>query len=162
MRTSSGKIAAVRSSVIDVRFEKNPPKIHDILHVKGVAIEVLEYMDPYTVRGIAMHPSYGLSVGDLVEYIDKKERRKPRVKQENVWYGFGLFGLVGWSLTIPSLVGLSTGIVIDMAYPSRYLWSMMGLLVGVLVGCFTIYYWIGKEYAKIRRDKDDDDAVDRV
>lgn len=61
-----GSVVAVRGSVVDVRFEDEPPSIHDILLVgeKGeIVIEVLSQSDAQHVRGIALTPTQGVARG---------------------------------------------------------------------------------------------------
>ena len=66
--------------------------------------------------------------GDLIETVGTKENRKIRARQEadrGVWFGLGMFGLVGWSVAIPTLIGIATGIWIDKRWPSPYSWTLM-------------------------------------
>lgn len=65
-----GKIISVRGSVVDVSFEKNLPPIYTLLHSgknKQVSIEVLSQLNDYSVRGISLNPTQGLSRGMVVE-----------------------------------------------------------------------------------------------
>ena len=45
----------------------------------------------------------------------KARRRRPK----SVWFGLGMSGLVGWSVTIPTLIGAALGIWVDKHYPSH-------------------------------------------
>ena len=45
----------------------------------------------------------------------KARRRGPR----SVWFGLGMSGLVGWSVTIPTLIGAALGMWVDDRYPSH-------------------------------------------
>jgi ATP synthase protein I len=56
-----------------------------------------------------------------------------------------MFGLVGWSVAIPTLIGIVLGIWIDSAWPSQYSWTLMGLIMGVIVGCLNAWYWVKRE-----------------
>jgi ATP synthase protein I len=88
----------------------------------------------------------------LEDHIARKERRKLSARQrpqDRVWFGLGTFGLVGWSITIPTLVGLGLGLWIDATWPSRYSWTLMLLIGGVLLGCWNAWYWISQEQARI-------------
>jgi ATP synthase protein I len=59
-----------------------------------------------------------------------------------VWFGLGTFGLVGWSVAIPTLIGIGLGVWIDSRWPSRFSWTLMFLFAGVVVGCFNAWYWV--------------------
>lgn len=64
-----GSVVSVRGSVVDIRFESKLPDINSLLHAHDgkIAIEVLKQLDEYTVRGIALTPTQGLSRGASVE-----------------------------------------------------------------------------------------------
>jgi len=65
-----GVIAAVRGSVVDVRFDERLPPIYSILRTgeRGdIVIEVLAQRDTRHVRGIALTPTQGLARGMTVE-----------------------------------------------------------------------------------------------
>jgi ATP synthase protein I len=80
--------------------------------------------------------------------VDKREKRKLKARREGdrgVWFGFGMFGLVGWSVTIPTVAGIALGIWIDAKWPSRFSWTLMLLVAGVGLGCFNAWRWVEKE-----------------
>jgi len=59
--------------------------------------------------------------------IAVKEQRKlkgRRQKGQDVWFGLGMFGLVGWSVTIPTLIGVALGVWIDKTWGSQYSWTL--------------------------------------
>jgi ATP synthase protein I len=82
------------------------------------------------------------------ERVDRKERRKleaRRHRQEGMWFGIGMFGLVGWSVVVPTLIGVALGMWIDATWPSQYSWTLMMLFAGVVAGCFNAWYWVKRE-----------------
>ena len=65
-----GVIAAVRGSVVDVRFDGPLPPIYSVLHAgekDRIVIEVLAQRDARHVRGIALTPTQGLARGMAVK-----------------------------------------------------------------------------------------------
>jgi len=64
-----GVVAAVRGSVVDIRFDTHLPPIYSLLHAQegGIVIEVLAQLDAHHVRGIALTPTQGLARGNAVE-----------------------------------------------------------------------------------------------
>lgn len=77
--------------------------------------------------------------------IDRAARRRLKAQQEknrNIWYGMGMFGLVGWSIAIPTLLGTALGLWIDRHWPSPYSWTLMLLFAGLMVGCINSWYWL--------------------
>lgn len=75
---------------------------------------------------------------------EKLRIRAGKHKDETVWFGLGMFGLIGWSVAIPTLIGVVIGIWIDSTYPSRFSWTLMMLIMGVAVGCMNAWYWVRK------------------
>jgi ATP synthase protein I len=75
-----------------------------------------------------------------------------------VWFGLGMFGLVGWSVVVPTIVCLAVGLWIDSAYPSRYSWTLMFLFIGVALGALNAWYWVSRERKMIEKPDDGDDG----
>ena len=89
---------------------------------------------------------------DLAEAIRRHEERKARSRHEGrhgLAFGLGLFGLVGWSVAIPTLIGIALGVWIDGRSEGPYSWTLMLLVLGVAVGCLNAWFWVRKE---TRRD----------
>jgi ATP synthase protein I len=85
---------------------------------------------------------------NLRREVLRKESRKirgQREKDRGVWFGLGMFGLVGWSVAIPTLIGLGVGIWIDSRWPGRHSWTLMGLVIGVVLGCLNAWFWVKRE-----------------
>lgn len=96
----------------------------------------------------------------LATTIGAKERRRARAVRrggDSVWFGLGMFGLVGWSVAVPTLALLALGIWIDRTWPSRYSWTLMLLLLGVLLGCVNAWYWLTRERDAIALEREEED-----
>ncbi len=61
-------------------------------------------------------------------------------------------GLVGWSVTIPTLIGAALGIWIDKRYTSSYSWTLMLLCLGLIIGCLNAWHWVDSEYKEMQED----------
>lgn len=64
----------------------------------------------------------------LQDEVDAKQSRKLQARREgdrSAWFGLGMFGLVGWSITIPALLGVALGVWIDQRWPTRFSWTLM-------------------------------------
>jgi ATP synthase protein I len=73
---------------------------------------------------------------------------------KSVWFGLGMSGLIGWSVTVPTLVGAAIGVWADQRYPSGYSWTLMLLLIGLIIGCLNAWHWVDSEYKEIQEDSD--------
>lgn len=94
---------------------------------------------------------------ELTRALGEAEKRKVRAREreeESVWFGLGTFGLVGWSVAIPTLIGLALGIWLDSAVPVPFSWTLTLLFVGIIVGCANAWYWISRERDEINAGLD--------
>lgn len=73
----------------------------------------------------------------------KLKRRNER--RRSVWFGLGMFGLVGWAVALPTLMGIGLGLWIDGHVDSGRSWTVALLLAGLTLGCFNAWYWVKKE-----------------
>ncbi len=81
----------------------------------------------------------------------KARRHGPK----SVWFGLGMSGLVGWSVTIPTLIGAALGIWVDKRYSSQYSWTLMLLFMGLIIGCLNAWLWVQSEYKEMQEDSDE-------
>jgi ATP synthase protein I len=84
--------------------------------------------------------------------------RARREKENTFWYGLGMFGTIGWSVAIPTLVGVGLGLWIDSNWPGRVSWTLTLLFLGLALGCFNAWYWVKREReASERKNIGEDD-----
>lgn len=85
---------------------------------------------------------------DLAHTVARKEARKLRARAERDrgWaHGFGMFGMVGWSVAVPTVLGIALGVWLDSRYASPYSWTLMLMIAGLLVGALNAWYWVSRE-----------------
>lgn len=85
---------------------------------------------------------------ELSEKVGKSALRKITARKErhrSIWFGMGMFGLVGWSVAIPTLLGAALGRWIDQKWPSTYSWTLMLLFFGLALGCLNAWRWVKEE-----------------
>ncbi len=100
---------------------------------------------------------------DMARKIGSKSTRKLKAKRlagQKTWFGLGMMGLVGWSIILPTLIGLLVGIWIDSTTDSRYAWTLMLMVAGLAIGCLNVWYWLNKEAREIRKDEEDEETED--
>ncbi|EDX82950.1 F0F1-ATPase subunit, putative [Synechococcus sp. PCC 7335] len=93
------------------------------------------------------HPHRQRQKEDFLKKISRKSQRKLKAQRSRsqAWIGMRMFGLVGWAVSIPTLIGIALGVWIDRQVQSQYSWTLMLLIVGIALGCFNGWYWIEKE-----------------
>jgi ATP synthase protein I len=85
----------------------------------------------------------------LLKKVGKREVRKLKARREPVrnvlWSGLYMTGVVGWLVSLPTVIGALIGKWLDSALPERFSWTLTLLFVGLIVGCANAWYWLKKE-----------------
>ena len=92
--------------------------------------------------------------------VGKEEKRKLKALHENkrsVWFGLGMFGMVGWSVAVPALLGALCGLWLDKVYHQSFSWTLSLLIVGLSVGCLIAWYWVAKENKEMHQNENEND-----
>ena len=84
-----------------------------------------------------------------------RKLKAQRGATKSIWFGLGMSGLIGWSVTVPTLIGAALGIWVDKHYPSTFSWTLMLLLIGLIIGCFNAWHWVDSEYKEMQEDPDE-------
>jgi len=95
---------------------------------------------------------------DFSRQVGEQAARKllaQRGAAKSIWFGLGMSGLIGWSVTIPTLIGAVVGMWVDTHYPSSYSWTLMLLLMGLVIGCFNAWRWVDSEFKEMQEDLDE-------
>jgi ATP synthase protein I len=99
----------------------------------------------------AQESTFSRQVGAQAARKLKARRDSPK----SIWFGLGMSGLIGWSVTVPTLVGAAIGIWADRRHPSHYSWTLMLLLTGLIIGCLNAWHWVDSEYREMQEDSDE-------
>ena len=84
-----------------------------------------------------------------------RKRKAQRGAKRSIWFGLGMSGLIGWSVTVPTLIGAALGLWVDKHYPSTFSWTLMLLLIGLIIGCFNAWHWVDSEYKEMQEGPDE-------
>lgn len=79
----------------------------------------------------------------------EQQRLDPGRQQRRLFFGLGMFGVVGWSVAIPMVAATFLGVWLDAHFPSRYSWTLMLLGAGLGLGCFNAWHWLQRERQEI-------------
>lgn len=91
----------------------------------------------------------------LSQQVNQRERLKIRARQEGGMRAIswlGMIGIIGWSVTVPLLLGIAAGMWIDSRFPSRYSWTVMLLFGGLGAGCINAWLWV-KKALQLKKDR---------
>ncbi len=95
---------------------------------------------------------------DFINQVGMKADRKLNARRHGtpgVWFGLGMMGLVGWSVAVPTLLGVALGLWLDKAHPGSHSWTLALLAAGLAIGCMNAWHWVSKEDAAMRDEQED-------
>lgn len=105
-------------------------------------------------------PTEGAENSDRAEMartVVRRAERKQKARREGrhgLWFGFGMFGLIGWAVAVPTLAGIAAGLWLDANWPADISWTIALLFAGVALGCLNAWWWVRQE-SPFRRDDGD-------
>jgi ATP synthase protein I len=81
---------------------------------------------------------------ELLEKIKKDSAKKMKAREEGseIMFGLGLFGIVGWSIAIPTVLGIALGVFLDKRFPQSFSWTITLLFAGVILGSYNAWRWV--------------------
>jgi ATP synthase protein I len=104
-----------------------------------------------------MNPKDQTEFSSRVERKESLKLRAQRRAVKGIWFGFGMFGLIGWSVVVPTLAGALLGIWLDKSFPGKHSWTLSLLLIGLIAGCVNAWHWIDKEDKQIQKERQKED-----
>lgn len=87
----------------------------------------------------------GKAAADAIGRSAERKLKARRTRNRSVWFGLGMFGLVGWAVAVPTLIGIAVGLWLDATLESARSWTLALLLAGVVLGCLNAWYWVSRE-----------------
>jgi len=73
---------------------------------------------------------------------DAEKKIDARKKGKEIMFGLGVFGIVGFSIAIPTLLGILLGTFLDKRSDSDISFTITLLFVGLIVGCVNAWRWV--------------------
>lgn len=83
----------------------------------------------------------------MVRHVEARQAQilRKRSQQNDFWRSLALLGLVGWSVALPTLLGALAGAWVDHHWPSRFSWTLMLLVTGLVLGCLNAWLQIKRD-----------------
>ncbi len=91
-----------------------------------------------------MTPKPDKSAEDIARQAKRMKAIRDHPGPSPLW-GIGTFGMIGWSIVVPTVGGAFLGLWLDRVAPQRFSWTIALILGGVVVGAFIAASWINKE-----------------
>lgn len=92
--------------------------------------------------------------GDIHEKAQRKQHAARR-PDRTVWYGLGAFGMVGWTVAIPTLLGALLGVWLDRVLGGPISWTLTLLVLGLAFGCLSAWRWVWREQHDIEHESEE-------
>ncbi|HUH37798.1 MAG TPA: AtpZ/AtpI family protein [Spongiibacteraceae bacterium] len=61
--------------------------------------------------------------------------------------GLGAFGMIGWSIAVPTVSGAFLGVWLNRVAPQSFSWPIALILGGIVVGGMIAWTWVTRETA---------------
>ncbi|MFA5663303.1 AtpZ/AtpI family protein [Castellaniella sp.] len=93
---------------------------------------------------------------DPIDPIRRQARRMGRARSRPPYsslQGLSAFGVIGWSVAIPTVGGALLGLWLDRVAPQSFSWPIALMLGGLVIGIIVVSNWVSRES---RRARDDD------
>lgn len=90
------------------------------------------------------------------EDIRRSAERMKRARDEpgaSPLRGLGAFGIIGWSIAVPTVGGAFLGLWLNGVAPQTFSWPIALILGGVVVGGIIAWSWIEREGPDQKGDK---------
>lgn len=97
-----------------------------------------------------MKPQHDRSAESIRRRAERLQRGR-RSPGASPLRGLGVFGMVGWSIAVPTVGGAFLGLWLNQVAPQKFSWPIALILGGVVVGGAIAWAWIGQE----TRDQND-------
>ncbi|MEQ6916276.1 AtpZ/AtpI family protein [Halomonas aquatica] len=91
--------------------------------------------------------------------IGRRARRLERARDDpgkSPLRGLGVFGMIGWSIAVPTVGGTFLGLWLDRHMPQAFNWTIALILGGVALGSLIAWGWVSKEVNDSGSDHHDD------
>lgn len=80
--------------------------------------------------------------------VEAKKARARRAREEGdrtMKAGWGAFGVVGWSIVVPALIGVVAGMWIDSRIGGGIRYTLSFLTLGIVMGMVNVWNWMNKQ-----------------
>jgi len=121
---------------------------------------VAEHPQHQTVHRTGHRAGPGSGETEFARKLGAKEARKMEARQlgaqrkvtRTIWSGFGMMGLVGWSVAVPALGGIALGVWLDRHFATRHSLTLTMLMVGLAIGCLNAWRWVVREEREMHEE----------
>lgn len=77
--------------------------------------------------------------------VERKEERSRQAREagdRTIQHGFRAFGVVGWSIVVPTLIGIAVGAWLDARSGGGIRYTLSLMAAGLLIGIVNVWNWM--------------------
>jgi ATP synthase protein I len=85
---------------------------------------------------------------EFVSEVRTRRRRLEKHEREgdsSFWQSVGMMGTIGWSVSVPTALGVLLGRWIDSRLESAHVFMVFCMLVGLVAGCITAWRMVSEK-----------------
>lgn len=89
------------------------------------------------------------------QHIRRRAERMQQMRKRSDFSplrGFGAFGVVGWSIALPTVAGALLGLWLERVAPQDFSWPIALMLGGLVIGLLVAWEWVANEQRAEQRD----------
>lgn len=83
----------------------------------------------------------------MIREVGERQQRILRASHERngIWSAIAILGVIGWSVVIPTLIGVAAGVWLDRRWPEPFSWAITLLITGLAIGCVSAWLRIRED-----------------
>ena len=89
-------------------------------------------------------PEEDKSLHEIASHVSRKQAGRDNPASSPL-RGFSTFGMIGWSVAVPTVGGAFLGLWLDKTVPQDFSWTIALILGGVAIGAILAWAWMDKE-----------------
>ena len=93
---------------------------------------------------------------DFQRRVKRRVQRLQKKRKMSLWQGLGVIGMVGWSVVLPTMLGLALGHWLDGVAPARFSWGLSAMMGGLMLGCASAWHWVDQEWLQLKEEGQQD------
>ncbi len=82
---------------------------------------------------------------ELIRHTTERMQRARRGPGASPLRGLGAFGMIGWSIAVPTVGGAFLGLWLNRVAPQDFSWPIALILGGAAIGGMIAWGWVSKE-----------------
>lgn len=97
------------------------------------------------------------SKNDALEQMQRRAQSLERLRRQPRYsplLGLGAFGVIGWSIALPTVAGAFLGVWLNTVAPQAFSWTLALMLAGLVFGIVLAASWVARQ--QIQNDARDD------